>query len=971
MSMWVADMLKIALILIVVLLAACSDTSVSDDTNGNNMPVYSTVEDLPPCTEANEGEQLFVKSEGIIRVCADEKWFATISQAANCSTEELPDQSGVKIICNGDSVGVVLNGKNGTNGRNGSNGKVINVGSDTSVTVLDSEKVATSLEGVNGFSQKGPFLNGSKVTVLELESGRTLYQTGYTFKSEIKNDSGHFSLNARTMVSQYVELHAEGYYRNEVKGGNSEAPLTLYALTDVSKRDGGLVNINLLTHLEYHRVIYLVKEKKMKVFAAKAQAEEEIFNLLGIKSKGFSSSEDLDITGTSEGDAALLAFSVMLQGDRTVAQLTELLANISEDMETDGTWDDSTTKAKIADWTANAILTGKLDTIRKNVEDWKLSTVVPNFEKYIRSFWIKEYGLPTCDKDNVDTLVAAGAKRLANSTDRYICVDSIGIGYMWRMADSLEKDTYGWAVGTDGQIKNGDINTAVRYVYDSSLEKWRKMTDLEEIYGFCNEGVETDAAASVKPNKFDKIGDEYYPYVVCRNRHWEGCSAYYADTRNYPSEAPDGTVRRGDYTTNTYVFDQNFGFWRVGWREEGELGQGCTASKYGQVVHFIPDYTDADFYYSCRPDSFLVDYGFFKGYEYYKPEQNVNGLASDDEHWVQTQFRWHEDDYEVGVNTYPDPCDENGKMVPGKKNTGSLFVCDAGFWRAATPKEELYNKACTSISPLFVYNDMYACDSGSWRNAQVFDFTPDEVREKFFKNEDPTISGISFGTLHDDRDGRDYRTVTFSTSICGTQYYHLKVDMEWMAENLNFAGGEDYPNLDGHNVCYKGDSLNCLKGGRYYTWSAAMNIADKWNNGSASSLIQEQHQGVCPDGWHIPSSDEWNSLAKLVHAVANNCPMETGMSYFGGYFILSSQPEFPDAQNTTGFNGLHVGFFENSNFDMSSGVVMWWSSTEHETDEIFAVNAYAGDPFFHASNAEKKQIGLPVRCVKNYQTTGN
>ena len=123
------------LTLLALLLISCSDSSSSDAVSVNNaLSVYSTVEELPPCTAANEGEQLFVKSEGIVRVCADEKWFATISPVSSCTTEPLADQSGVKIICNGDSVGVVLNGKNGSNGVNGrngingTNGYVINVG---------------------------------------------------------------------------------------------------------------------------------------------------------------------------------------------------------------------------------------------------------------------------------------------------------------------------------------------------------------------------------------------------------------------------------------------------------------------------------------------------------------------------------------------------------------------------------------------------------------------------------------------------------------------------------------------------------------------------------------------------------------------------------------------------------------------------------------------------------------------------
>ena len=42
--------------------------------------------------------------------------------AATCTTKELKDKSGVKIICGGDSIGVVLNGKDGADGKDGKNG---------------------------------------------------------------------------------------------------------------------------------------------------------------------------------------------------------------------------------------------------------------------------------------------------------------------------------------------------------------------------------------------------------------------------------------------------------------------------------------------------------------------------------------------------------------------------------------------------------------------------------------------------------------------------------------------------------------------------------------------------------------------------------------------------------------------------------------------------------------------------------
>ena len=159
--------------------------------------------------------------------------------------------------------------------------------------------------------QKGPFLSGSKVLVKEMEDGRTLTQTGNTFNGKILNDNGQFRINARMLVSQYVMLEATGYYRNEVTDVNSNSTLTLFAIADVTSRN--IVNINLLTHLEYECVIYLVTKKKMTVKKAKRQAQKEIFALLGIDAEGFSNSEALNIAGSSDENGALLAFSIFEQ----------------------------------------------------------------------------------------------------------------------------------------------------------------------------------------------------------------------------------------------------------------------------------------------------------------------------------------------------------------------------------------------------------------------------------------------------------------------------------------------------------------------------------------------------------------------------------------------------------------------------------------------------------------------------------
>ena len=315
-------------------------------------------------------------------------------------------------------------------------------------------------------------------------------------------------MNAQTMVSQYVELHAEGFYRNEVTGTESGAPISLYAITDVMMREGGKVNINLLTHLEYQRVVYLVKVKKMKVAAAKEQAQKEVLAMLNITdNKGFGSSEDLSVVGSTDADGALLAFSVLFQGNRTEAQLTSLLQGVVSDLKEDGKWDDEDTKTAIADWAEAQDLGGKLTTIRGHVADWKLGSV-PNFEKYVRNFWYSNYGLGGCSLANEGKVAKNKNTNSENKDVYFICKNNA-----WQTATETEKDTYDyendrpWGAGNAGEIRNGALsNTA--YVY---VDEWREATPFEkDTYDYENNRPWVDGALGDK--KTGSVSGDIYVF---------------------------------------------------------------------------------------------------------------------------------------------------------------------------------------------------------------------------------------------------------------------------------------------------------------------------------------------------------------------------------------------------------------------------------------------------------------------------
>jgi uncharacterized protein (TIGR02145 family) len=241
---------------------------------------------------------------------------------------------------------------------------------------------------ISGVSQKGPFLNKTPVTLNELNN--SLAPTGNTFLV-MTDDKGNFKIEGIELAFPYALLMANGYYRNEVTGENSAAPITLYAIADI--RDRSSVNVNILTHLEYDRVKALVEEEGKSFGKAKEQALGEILKVFGIDGSNFKSSEDMSIFGESDSDAALLAISILLQSNLTEGSFLDLLAEFGQKLKEDGTWDNKAKKAAMAVWASSV----KLSDIRKNIAGWEPSQSVPEFEKYINDYAVSNSPKGDCE----------------------------------------------------------------------------------------------------------------------------------------------------------------------------------------------------------------------------------------------------------------------------------------------------------------------------------------------------------------------------------------------------------------------------------------------------------------------------------------------------------------------------------------------------------------------------------------------
>ena len=221
-----------------------------------------------------------------------------------------------------------------------------------------------------------------------------------------------------------------------------------------------------------------------------------------------------------------------------------------------------------------------------------------------------------------------------------------------------------------------------------------------------------------------------------------------------------------------------------------------------------------------------------------------------------------------------------------------------------------------------------------------------------------------FGFFEDSRDKQVYRTIKIGTQI-------------WMAENLNYA----YPKLthseadstesagaDSISFCYDNDPTNCETYGRLYTWAAAMDSTARFTEdgkgcgyGKTCSPAYPV-RGACPEGWHLPSGEEWQTLKNFVtklfgklDSVGYALKSTSGWNDYNG--------KSGNGSDAFGFGALPAGTLDASSSDVFR-YTTFWKSTEYDanyacSDEIL----YSVSILLDTRNF--KNVAFSIRCVKD------
>lgn len=203
------------------------------------------------------------------------------------------------------------------------------------------------------------------------------------------------------------------------------------------------------------------------------------------------------------------------------------------------------------------------------------------------------------------------------------------------------------------------------------------------------------------------------------------------------------------------------------------------------------------------------------------------------------------------------------------------------------------------------------------------------------------------------------------SDVDGNNYEYVQIGTQiWMAENLkvtHYADGTPinlitnsttWSNLSDTDkaYCYYNNSAGTSYGA-LYTWAAA-------SNGTHSSQNPSNVQGVCPDGWHLPSDEEWEQLRDYIGITgAGGKLKETGTTHW-------ASPN-TGATDEYGFTALPNGErSSNGAFENKGNNAFFWTSTQSSSSTgtgVFFV--YNSSNFLWSSTSKNK--GRAVRCVKD------
>jgi len=212
-------------------------------------------------------------------------------------------------------------------------------------------------------------------------------------------------------------------------------------------------------------------------------------------------------------------------------------------------------------------------------------------------------------------------------------------------------------------------------------------------------------------------------------------------------------------------------------------------------------------------------------------------------------------------------------------------------------------------------------------------------------------------------------TVGTVTDIDNNVYQTIKIGKQWwMTENLkviHYRNGDALPNVidndewkeltTGAYCHYENDSSNVATYGKLYNWYA----------------ISDTHS-IAPEGWHIPTDDEWKELEIFLGMSQNEVDkMEWRGTDEGGKLKETGVAHWyspnTGATNEYGFTALASGNrnYKDGHYNNLGFSTTFWLMSDYNSTSTWHRSLRWGDSDIHRTDKYDKKDGFSVRCISD------
>lgn len=286
---------------------------------------------------------------------------------------------------------------------------------------------------------------------------------------------------------------------------------------------------------------------------------------------------------------------------------------------------------------------------------------------------------------------------------------------------------------------------------------------------------------------------------------------------------------------------------------------------------------------------------------------------------------------------------------------------------------------CWSTSPNPTVNDSHTVDSSGLGSFTSLITGLQPIVHYYVRAYATNSAGTAYGNEIEftTTDGYPCPNAATLTDIDGNIYNTVQLGSQcWMRENLRttrYANGTDIPLANyTENYAYRcypnGSASNVSTYGYLYNWQAVMGGSPS-SNSNPSGV-----QGICPNGWHVPSDAEWTQLTDYVSSqsqyLCNSDSNYIGKALADNALSWSYDAttcavgNMPSNNNATNFSALPAGDIVNGNYFGFLTFAVFWTATQYNNSR-----AYDRDIAWYVATVRRQDFekvrGHSVRCLRN------